>query len=131
MTLLQLLNFRKETAKTFTKDFHDEVKKCLDSYEAKDSREDTGVTNKHIRSKRYSFNIPYIFSTHESLMASFFESLPEIIITGRSKSNERVSAMLKAMYSYFQDKLDLDEVHLCMVVLFSWIFTINSWLQNH
>lgn len=110
MTLLQLLNQRREIAKSFTKSFHDEVKKCIDDYQVKDTRRETGVTDKHLQKRRYTFNIPYIFATHESLMASFFESIPDIIITGRSKGNESVESMLKAMYAYFQDKLDFDEL---------------------
>lgn len=125
MTLLQLLNQRKEIAKTFTKDFHDEVKKSIDDYKAKDQKADTGTTNKHLQKKRYSFNIPYIFSTHESLLASFFESLPEIIITGRSKSTD-AEAMLKAMYAYFQDKLDLDEV----LNTSAWWFFLVGFLRS-
>jgi hypothetical protein len=125
MTLLQLINQRREIAKTFTKDFHDEVKKCIDDYKAKDDREKTGVTDRHLQKKRYSFTIPYIFSTHESLMASFFESLPEIIITGRSK-NTQVEAILKAMYSYFQDKLDLDEV----LNTSAWWFFLVGFLRS-
>lgn len=110
MTLLQLLNQRREIAKSFTKNFHDEVKKCIDDYQVKDIRRETGVTDKHLQKRRYTFNIPYIFATHESLMASFFESIPDIIITGRSKGQEATESMLKAMYSYFQDKLDFDEL---------------------
>lgn len=110
MTLLQLLNQRREIAKSFTKSFHDEVKKCVDDYQVKDTRRETGVTDKHLQKRRYTFNIPYIFATHESLMASFFESIPDIIITGRSKGQEAVESMLKAMYAYFQDKLDFDEL---------------------
>ena len=109
MTLLQLINQRKEIAKSFTKEFHDEVKKCINDYQVKDQRRETGVTDKHLQKRRYTFNIPYIFATHESLMSSFFESLPDIIITGRSKGDIQVESMLKAMYAYFQDKLDLDE----------------------
>ena len=110
MTLLQLLNQRREIAKSFTKNFHDEVKKCIDDYQVKDTRRETGVTDKHLQKRRYTFNIPYIFATHESLMASFFESIPDIIITGRSKGQEATESMLKAMYAYFQDKLDFDEL---------------------
>ena len=110
MTLLQLLNQRREIAKSFTKNFHDEVKKCIDDYQVKDIRRETGVTDKHLQKRRYTFNIPYIFATHESLMASFFESIPDIIITGRSKGQEATESMLKAMYAYFQDKLDFDEL---------------------
>lgn len=109
MTLLQLIIQRKEIAKSFTKEFHDEVKKCINDYQVKDQRRETGVHDKHVQKKRYTFNIPYIFATHESLMASFFENVPDILITGRSKAHEEVEAMLKAVYAYFQDKLDLDE----------------------
>lgn len=122
MTLLQLLNQRKEIAKSFTKDFHDEVKKCINDYQVKDQRRETGVIDKHLQKRRYTFNIPYIFATHESLMASFFESVPDIIITGRSKTDVKVESMLKAMYSYFQDKLDLDEL---LNVSAWWFFLIG------
>ncbi len=126
MTLLQLFNSRREISKTFTKEFHDEVKKCLDDYEAKDKREENAVTDRHLQKKRYSFNIPYIFSTHESLMASFFENPPDMIITGRSKSNEAISTMLKAMYGYFMDKLDLDE----LLNTSAWWFFLIGFLRS-
>lgn len=126
MTLLQLLNQRKEIAKSFTKEFHDEVKKCINDYQVKDQRRETGVTDKHLQKRRYTFNIPYIFATHESLMSSFFESLPDIIITGRSKSDNQVESMLKAMYAYFQDKLDLDE----FLNISAWWFFLVGFVRS-
>lgn len=126
MTLLQLLNQRKEIAKSFTKEFHDEVKKCIDDYQIKDQRRETGVVDKHLKKKRYTFSIPYIFATHESLMASFFEKLPDIIITGRSKGDNEVESMLKAMYSYFQDKLDLDE----LLNISAWWFFLIGFVRS-
>lgn len=108
-TLVKLLNTRYKIAKSFTKKFHDEIKKCISDYEAGKSKHDDGVYNKHVDTKsRYDITIPYIFATHESMMASFFDNMPDIVVTGRTKAANKTE-MIKAIYEYLKDVADLDE----------------------
>ncbi len=110
MELIKLLNTRYSIAKGFTKKFHDEVKRDIDDFEAKGSSEKgkTGVYNRHVSSSRYDITVPYIFATHESMTASFFENMPDIVITGRTAEANKAE-MMKAIYEYLKDVADLDE----------------------
>lgn len=113
MALLQTLNTRYGIAKSFTKKFHDEVKRNIDDYEAQTpsdgkSGRKNGVYNRHVTSSRYDMTVPYIFATHESMTAGFFENMPDIVISGRTSSSDKVQ-IIKAVYEYLKDKADLDE----------------------
>ncbi len=126
--LLKLLNTRYTIAKAFTKDFHSDAKQAIDDYEAKSSdQKKDGIYNKHVKAGRYDITIPYIFATHESLMASFFEKMPEIITTGRSTRGTTAANILKALYSYLEDKCDLDE----FLALSSWWFFLIGMVSSH
>lgn len=113
MSLLQTLNTRYNIAKSYTKKFHDEVKRNIDDYDAatpmnsKTGKKDS-VYNRHVASSRYDMTIPYIFATHESMTSGFFDNMPDIVITGRTAAEEKVE-ILKAMYAYIIDVADLDE----------------------
>jgi len=112
MSLLQTLNTIVSVNKAFTKSFHDEVKRNIDDYETNkvDSKGDkkTGVYNRHVVSSRYDITIPYIFATHESMTSSFFENMPDLVISGRTSQTDKVE-IIKAIYEYLKDKADLDE----------------------
>jgi hypothetical protein len=111
MSLLSTLNSIYETNKAFTKKFHDEVKRNLDDYEAKNTdrtQKKKGVYNRHVTSSRYDITIPYIFGTHESMISSFFENMPDLVINGRNSETDKVE-IIKATYEYLKDKADLDE----------------------
>jgi len=113
MSLLQTLNTIVTVNKAFTKKFHEEVKRNLDDYEAYRSEVGTngkknGVYNRHISSSRYEITIPYIFATHESSIASFFENMPDLVITGRTSQTDKAE-IIKAAYEYLKDTADLDE----------------------
>lgn len=110
MTLLGFLNQNYSLAKAYTKKFHDEVKEAIRDYEAEPAVKKNGVHDKHVATKgRYDITIPYIFATHESMLASLFEKLPEIVITGRTSENVDDANILKALYDYIIDMCDLDE----------------------
>ena len=104
--LLSFLTTRLEVAKANTKGFIEEVQKCLDDYEAKE----TGNTqlDKLDINRRYEFVIPYIFATHESMLSSIFEKAPDLIISGRGAKDEDKARKIKAVYEYLWDKIDLD-----------------------
>lgn len=112
MTLLGLLNKRYEVAKAFTKkQLIDQAKDAIRDYEIEDDVTKTGVYNKHVKSNHDEDpgKVPYIFSTHESMMASFFENIPDLLPSGRSDEDQTKANILKALYAYLEDKLDLDE----------------------
>ncbi len=109
MTLLGLLNNRYTISKAFTKKFRDGVRQSLKDYEPEEDTK-SGVHDKHVKTKdNDAGKVPYIFATHESMMASFFESMPDIITSGRSGENATKANILRALYTYLEDKLDLDE----------------------
>lgn len=110
MTLLGLLNQRETVARAFTKPFQDQVRQSIRDYEAESGTTKTGVYDKHVKTaKRYDGTVPYIFAQHEAILASLFEKLPEILITGRSEQNINHANALKALYEYLTDVCDLDE----------------------
>lgn len=125
-SLIKLLNRYSRIAKTFTEKFHKEVKRNISDYEAKSNpgNKKTGVYNRHVTSSRYDITIPYIFATHESMTSAFFDNLPDIVITGRSGQSNKVE-MIKAIYEYFKDVADLDEV----LGLSAWWFFLTGFVK--
>jgi len=124
--LLKTLNSIVSINKAFTKKFHDEVKRNLDDYEVVNSGgkkvgKKNGVYNRHVASSRYDMTIPYIFGTHESMVSSFFENMPDLVINGRTSETDKVE-ILKAAYEYLKDKADLDEF---LTVSAWWFFLVG------
>ncbi len=128
MSLLKTLNSIYQVNKKFTKPFHDEVKKNLKDFEAEtpvsSTGKKTGVYNRHVSTSRYDITIPYIFATHESMTSSFFENMPDILITGRNAETNKVQ-ILKAVYEYLKDKADLDE----FLALSAWWFFLVGMVK--
>ena len=111
MNLLQLLNARLETAKAFTKPFHEEIDQSIKNYKAELPTVTDTIVNADLLdsvNRRYEFPIPLIFTNHEGVMASLFERYPDIILNGRGKKDKNKQQILKAAYSYLVDKLDLE-----------------------
>jgi hypothetical protein len=130
MSILQTVLSRHSIAKAFTKSFHDEVKRNIDDYEAKtptDSKQkNKGVYNRHVSSSRYEITIPYIFATHESMVASFFENMPDLVISGRTAKEDK-AIIIKAVYEYLLDKCDLDE----FLGMSSWWFFLTGMVVSN
>lgn len=129
MPLQKTLNSIVSVNKAFTKKFHDEVKRNLDDYEASNSdktglKRKNGVYNRHVASSRYDITIPYIFGTHESMVSSFFENMPDLVINGRTSQTDKVE-IIKAVYEYFKDKADLDE----FLGLSAWWFFLVGFIK--
>lgn len=110
MSLLKTLNGRYTIAKKFTQEHIDEVKRSVSDYNAEstDSTKRTGVHNRHVKTARYDIIIPYIFATHESMIASLFERMMEIVVVGRTGDNDAKVELLTALYQYLVDKCDLE-----------------------
>lgn len=129
MSLLKTLNSIVTINKAFTKKFHDEVKRNLDDYEATNSnktglKKKNGVYNRHVTASRYDITIPYIFGTHESMVSSFFENMPDLVINGRNSETDKVE-VIKATYEYIKDKADLDE----FLSLSAWWFFLVGFVK--
>lgn len=128
MTLLGFLTSNFSISKAFTKPFHDQVKESVRSYEADPMVQKNGVHDKHVVARgRYDITIPYIFATHESMLAALFEKLPDIIITGRSSENLNQANILKALYDYIMDICDLDEFMSSSI----WWFVLSGMAISH
>ena len=129
MALQKTLNSIVSINKAFTKKFHDEVKRNLEDYEASNTdksglKKKSGVYNRHVSASRYDITIPYIFGTHESMISSFFENMPDLVINGRTSETDKVE-IIKATYEYFKDKADLDE----FLTLSAWWFFLVGFVK--
>lgn len=115
LTLLQLLNSRRERAEKFTSDeFIQQVKRDIEAYEAKMPGIDD-VLGKNSSNRlqqalnyRYDYIIPLVFTNTEAAKASLFERLPDLIIRSRGKDDDLKAEKIDAVYDYLKDKLDLD-----------------------
>jgi hypothetical protein len=106
--LIDLLNSRYKVAKSYTKKYTDEVKKCMEDYKCEKDY-DGKIHNKHVKTEgRYDLVIPYIYSTHESILSSVFEKGAELVISDKGSQDEAKALAIKAIYEYLRDKLDLD-----------------------
>lgn len=124
---LPFLNGRLGLAKKFTKTFQDEVKKNVKDYEAEEGTSKKGESLAELAQKRYEFTIPYIFATHESMLASLFEKGPDLIITGRGSRDEDKANKVKATYDYLWDLLDLDT----FMNEAGWWFLLSGFASAH
>lgn len=105
--LHELLMARLNVAKRYTKDFQDDVKRCIEDYELIDTEQEIldKITNVN---RRYEFKIPYIFATHDSMLASMFDRAPNLIFTGRGIDDEEKERKLTAAYEYLIDKVKFE-----------------------
>lgn len=128
MALLDLLNTRTKVAKSFTKNFRDEVKKCIEDYKCEKDDASERVHNKHIKTgNRYDFTIPYIYSTHESLLASVFEKGIDLVLSDKGAQDEQKVLAIKAIYEYLRDKLDLDTFYWQS----AWWYILVGFTSSH
>jgi len=130
MKLLDVLNNRYSIAKKFTEKYTKEVKTCLEDYKCEKVNglnEKTDITDRHVKSKRYKLPIPYIYSTHESMMSSLFEKAPELVITDKGEQDEEKAEKIKAAYKYLYDKLDLDD----FLVNSAWWIILTGFVSSY
>lgn len=105
--LLPFLKKRLKVAKSFSKDFFEEVDRCIADYEGEENQDVSGIDKLSIH-RRYEFVIPYIFATHESMLSSIFERAPDLVFTGRGMKDTEKARKITATYEYLWDKADLD-----------------------
>lgn len=110
-TLLEFLKNRYSLSYESGTDFRNMVKKNVEDYKCEKDRglqKDTTIYNQHLATKRYEFPMPYIYSTHESIMSSLFEKPFELVWTGKGTNDDNKADKIKSVYKYLYDKLDLD-----------------------
>lgn len=129
MALLDFLNTRFSVAKTFTKEkYINEVKKCIEDYKCEKEDGTNKVHNKHIKtSSRYDLVIPYIYSTHESILSSVFEKGVELVISDKGTQDEMKALAIRAIYEYLRDKLDLDTFYGQS----AWWYLLCGFVSSH
>lgn len=129
MTLHQFLKNRVAYAKSFSKAFRDEVTQCIKDYEcdADEMMKRQGSYDKLDVKRRYVFPIPYIYSTHESMLASLFEKAPELIMTGKGAKDETKANLLRSIYEYLYDKLDLEQ----FLIDSAWWFLLIGFTSSY
>lgn len=128
MALLDLLNTRYKVAKSYTKKFREEVKKSVEDYKCEKQDTSTKVHNKHVKaSSRYDLTIPYIYSTHESILSSVFEKGAELVISDKGSQDETKALAIKALYEYLRDKLDLDSFYWNS----AWWYLLVGFVSSH
>ncbi len=130
MTLLELLKARYSSAKSYTDKYIKEVKLCLEDYHCEkinQVKKDTTIYDKHLSIKRYELPIPYIYSTHESMLASLFEKPLELVFSGKGQADEDKGNLVKGVYKYLYDKLDLDD----FLQESAWWFLLAGFVSSH
>lgn len=124
--LHDLVKYRFGIAEKFTKDFHEEVERCVDDYELREADDEKLEKLVNINS-RYEFDIPYIFATHESMLASMFDKIPDLIFRGRGGDDDTKRQKIEAAYEYLSDKLDFEH----FMTETAWWFILIGWASAH
>lgn len=129
--LLKVLNDRYKLSKDWTNEAIENHKRALDDYKCKKNgdRDDT-VHNRHYRhlsKSRYSYRVPYIFVTHESMLSSLFEKPPELIFTGKGQLDDDKKKAVEFSYKYLYDKLNLDE----FLEVAGWWFLLIGYVSSY
>ena len=130
MKLHDLLKQRKKISKDWTEDkFTNRVKTDLKNYKADPPEiiETTNIDLIEVFNRRYNFTIPLIFTNHESMMASMFDRVPELIFYSRGKDDEEKKMKLEAIYEYLKDKLDLES----FMTDAAWWFILSGFVSSH
>lgn len=129
MKLLDLLNLRKDLANKFTEDFHKRVKRDLKVYRADQPSvlDSLNIDLVDVPNKRYQFTIPLVFTNHESMMASMFDRVPELIFTKGGAQDEQKARKVRAAYEYLKDKLDLEMI----LTDVAWWFVLSGFASAH
>jgi hypothetical protein len=126
MELLDLLKNRYGIAEKFTKDFQDDAVRSIDLYKVEDSERDKLNKLSNLNS-RYELKVPYIFATHESMLASMFDKVPDLVFRGRGMDDKSKEDKVRASYEYIVDKLDLEN----FMNETAWWFILIGWCTAH
>lgn len=126
MELLELLKNRQGIAEKFTKDFIEGVEKSIKLYKVEE--DDRELLDKLVNiNTRYDVKVPYIFSTAESMLASMFDKVPDLVFRGRGMDDKSKEDKVRASYEYLVDKLDLEQ----FMTSTAWYFILIGWCTAH
>ena len=126
MELHELLKYRFQAAKAFTKPFHEDIKRSIEDYELNESEEEKLEQLINVN-RRYEFKIPYIFATQESMLSSMFDKVPDLIIKGRGARDREKARKIDASYEYLNDLLDLET----FATQEAWWFILTGFCSAH
>lgn len=130
MKLIDLLIQRKNLAKDFTKkNFQERLKEELRYYEAMppEMLDVLNVDLVEATNRRYNFIIPLIFTNHESMMASMFDRVPEIVFFQSGADDEGKEKSVRAAYEYLKKSLDLET----FMNDAAWWFILSGFTSAH
>ena len=130
MILHSLIQSRHELAKRFTKTFQDQVKNDLVNYNAEDGWLSSFVSDSKLYMnvfKRYEIIIPMIFTTHEGMVSSMFDRVPDIMINQGGQEDEEKTKKVKASYEYLKHKCDLES----FMNTAAWWYILTGFLSAH
>lgn len=129
MRLLDLLHQRRQTAEKFTKDYQDRVKTDLKFYKADPptALDTLNVDLVESVNRRYMFNIPLLFTNHESMMSSMFDRVPDLLFNQRGEDDLEKEQKVIAAYEYLKDKLDLET----FMTNAAWWYLLTGFVTAH
>lgn len=127
MTLHELVKLRRKLAKDFSKKFHDRIKQELKDYCVEQDTVADLLPDQEPLNKRYKFQIPLIFTNHESMMASMFDRPPDILFTQRGKDDFQKAYIIKAAYEYLKDALSLE----MFMTDAAWWYLLSGFVSAH
>jgi hypothetical protein len=129
MRLIDLLHQRRGIAEKFTESFQKRVEQDLKFYRADPPNELETLNIDLVESvnRRYAFNIPLIFTNHESMMASMFDRVPDLIFNQRGQDDYEKEQKVIAAYEYLKDKLDLET----FMTSAAWWFILSGFASAH
>ncbi len=107
-SLHQILLARKEVAERFTKEHIDEVKKCIDSYEAQTPKVKS-LEEIIDRDQRYQYTAKVIFDNVEKYRSSTFEKPPEVMYSKKGKEDEQKAEKVSVAWEYLKDKINFKQ----------------------
>lgn len=130
MTIHSLVKSRHELAERFTKPFQERVKGEIKDYNAEDGWLNSfSTTNKLLVNvtKRYETVIPLIFTTHEGMLASMFDRIPDLIISQRGEDDADKTKKVLAAYEYLKSKCDLES----FMNTAAWWYLLTGFVTSH
>lgn len=129
MKLIDLLIQRKDLAEKFTKQFHDRVKSDLKYYEADQPSilETLNIDLIDPPNRRYMFVIPLVYTQHESMLASMFDRVPELVFHQGGEDDAGKKEKVEAAYEYLKKKLDLET----FMNDAAWWYVLSGFVSSH
>lgn len=130
MNLLNNLKSRFSIAEDFTKEFHKRIKDAVKAYEAESPDTisyDADSNIIQVAENRYKMIYPLIFTNTESMLASMFDRVPDLIFSGKGKYDEQKKIKVEAAYRYLTDKCGLN----WFMNDTAWWFVVDGFATGH